>query len=60
MKCAAVLTLNDASEWSPEGRERVAEWLLEQVRLLESPESENLSKTFRARYMYTPGVYDVG
>jgi hypothetical protein len=55
-KCAAVLTIHNPADMSPKGKAEVLAWLKKQVKWFET-DSQNLGKTFRARYLYTEGDY---
>lgn len=50
-KSAAILTIKDASEMTPEGREEIAKWLNNIAgQFIEY--GDQSAGTFRARYMY--------
>ena len=50
-KSAAVLTIKDASDMTKKGRRAIANWLRDRANDLEEY-GDQLSKTFRARYIY--------
>lgn len=51
VKSAAVLTVRDAPNMTPEGKKAIAEWLRKQAKMLVK-EGKNYSKRFTARYLY--------
>ena len=50
-KTAAIVTINDASKMTPEGRKEVAKWLRRQGRWLEEY-GDQMSHRCIARYVY--------
>jgi len=53
MKSAAVLTIKDAADMTPEGRKAIAEWLRRHAQYLVA-QGKDYSPRFRARYLYFP------
>lgn len=52
VQSAAVLTVRDAAEMSPEMKQEIATWLRSQAKGL-LKEGDNYSERFTARYLYT-------
>lgn len=50
-RSAAVLTIKDAAEMTPDGRKRIAEWLRHCAKALPK-DGANYAPRFRARYLY--------
>jgi hypothetical protein len=50
-KSAAVLTIKDGSQMTPEGRRSIAAWLRRQAKFFEK-EGDQYADRFRARYLY--------
>lgn len=48
---AAVLTIRDAAEMTPEGRRQLADWLRHSAKTLVK-HGKDYSKRFRARYLF--------
>lgn len=50
-KSAAIVTIKDAQDMTPEGRKDIARWLRRQAAFLEK-HAEELSNRYTARYLY--------
>lgn len=50
-KSAAILTIKEAAEMTPEGKKDIARWLRRQAKFLEQSGAEYASR-FTARYLY--------
>ena len=57
IKAAAILTIRDAADMTPEGRKDIAAWLKQQAKDLVKY-GDDYSGELRARYLYESDTYE--